>query len=159
MDNKIESALQSLYDILNNEGVESSTAVQKTITTNDLLKDFDLADKEYERIRNDYTDIQKISDTLDKDNVVVERVKNHIFYNEHVIQYQDNTVRVGRLDPDPEIVNAWDRLACNNCIDTDHDFFAHEEYESLIALNGDVIYNEAHRLTIEAGFIWEPKEE
>lgn len=160
MDNKIESALQSLYDILNSESIETSYSnVQKTISVSDYTKAYDLAEVEYERIRNDYSDIEKISNTLDKDSDVVERVKKHIFFNEHEIHYQDNSVRFGRLDADPAIVNAWDRIACNNCIDTDYHFFAHEEHESLIAQKDGMIYNDAHRLTIEAGFIWEPKEE
>ncbi|HFQ8575127.1 MULTISPECIES: hypothetical protein [Klebsiella pneumoniae complex] len=163
MDNKIESALQSLYDILNSETIEASSSaqktIQKTISTSDYLKAYDLAEIEYERIRNDYSDIEKISNNLDKDSDVVERVKNHIFFNEHEIHYQDSSVRFGRLDADPAIVNAWDRIVCDNCIDTDYHFFAHEEYESLIAQNDGVTYNEAHNLTIEAGFIWDPKEE
>ncbi|ELC6398835.1 hypothetical protein N3Z97_12540 [Enterobacter hormaechei] len=155
----IENALNELASLLGSN--EASNRIAMTIDTSPerYLEAIERSEIEYERIRNDTTDINKIADTLSSPENVVERVKNHIFFDEHEIVYQDNSIRHGRLDPDPEIVNAWDRLACNSCISSDYEFFMHEEYESLIEKRDGLTYNEAHKRTIEIGLVWNLKED
>ncbi|WP_341266204.1 hypothetical protein WKC53_08645 [Morganella morganii] len=117
---------------------------------------FELAEAEYENIRNDPDDIQRISDTTGKDIDIISRVKTHIFYAEHDITYQDGSVVRKRLDEDPEIVNSWVRLREDCCIQSDHDFIAHEERESYLVIFQGMGYNEAHKLTISEGLTWCP---
>lgn len=159
MINPIENAFNEIASLLGSD--EGSNHISKTINTSPecYLEAIERSEIEYERIRNDTTDINKICNTLSKTEDIVERVKNHIFFDDHEIVYQDNTKRYGRLDADPEIVNAWDRLACNLHISSDVEFFAHEEHESHIEKKDGLTYNEAHKRTIEAGFVWNLKEE
>lgn len=158
MDNNILAALESITEILDEK---NDSKVPYTIDTSPdrFLKPYEEAEIEYERIRNSVDDISNISFNIDKELEIVERVKNHIFFLEHTITYQDNSTKVGRLDPDPCIVNAWDRLSNNEYISSDLVFFDHEEYESMIEKAESLTYNEAHRRTIEAGYIWNPEEE
>lgn len=159
MTNPIDNAIKELMLLL--DGEDTSNSIMKTINTapERYLKALEESEIEYERIRNDTTDINKIATTLKKSEQIVGRVKNHVFFDEHEIHYHDNSVRHGRLDPDPEIVNAWDRLASDLCIHSDYEFFAHEEHESLIEKRDGLTYNEAHKRTIEIGLVWNLKEE
>lgn len=159
MQNHIENALNDIFQYISD--ADSSVSITRTINTDpeNYEKAYELAEVEYERIRNDPSDVNKISCNLSKEEHIVLRVKNYIFFDEHTIVYQDNSTRYCRLDADPEMVNAWDRLAADTFIESDLAFFAHEEYESSIAKTNMLTYNDAHKATIEAGFIWEIKED
>lgn len=158
MGTPFENAWHELDSILSE--VEDLQELDETqVSTEQYFKILAETENAYERIRQDESDINKISNNIEQDIEVVGRVKNHIFFNEHDITYQDGSTERKRLDPDPLIANAWNRLTCANHTDEDIAFFAHEEYESMIEIRDGLTYNEAHRLTIVAGYAWNYKGE
>ncbi|HHN8405160.1 TPA: hypothetical protein ACRRXZ_003739 [Morganella morganii] len=149
------AALESLNDILS---INDSNGVYNHIDVSDenYLVAFEIAELEYENIRNDPEDICKIADTTGKELDIIARIKTYIFFDEHDITYPDGAVTRKRFDEDPEIVNSWVRLRENCCITSDHHFIAHEERESYLVIFEDMSYNEAHNLTISEGLTWYP---
>lgn len=71
----IENALNELASLLGSN--EASNRIAMTIDTSPerYLEAIERSEIEYERIRNDTTDINKIADTLSSPENVVERVK------------------------------------------------------------------------------------
>lgn len=86
------------------------------------------ASKLYESIRNDYSDIEKVSSNLRIDKNYTERVKDYVFFKRH-------NLRDGyrRLDPSLNIAEGWKRLADNNYSKTDLEWFLHEFAESRLS--------------------------
>ncbi|MFZ5271581.1 hypothetical protein [Enterobacter asburiae] len=153
MANPIDNAWSEFEAILNT--VDSPQELDESqVSAEQYFKMLTETEESYESIRQDSSDINKISTNIDKDLETVGRVKTHIFFAEHDITYQDGSQIRKRLDADPLIANAWNRLTCATHTDDDLAFFAHEEYESLIEIRDNLSYNEAHELTIIAGFVW-----
>lgn len=157
MDSSILNALSCIDNILS-DGEIINTAIVNTIDTSEhrYLEAFEEAKVEYERIRNDINDVKSISTNIDAEIEEVIRVKEHVFFDSHTKKYGDGRIEYGRLDEDPEIVNAWDRLSQNNHVSSDMDFFRHESYESNLVRAEGMVYNDAHDRTVAAGFTWCP---
>ncbi|GGL98983.1 hypothetical protein GCM10011594_18650 [Nakamurella endophytica] len=60
----------------------------------------------------------------------LEQIKRHLFTDEHVLEYGDGAVVLGRFDADPDIAEAWYRLRAGSPADSDLVLLHHELYES-----------------------------
>jgi len=101
------------------------------------------AEKEYEKIRSLSDDIEKIAQNTKKSKNFITRVKNHIFYDDqHILD-----LRTGRLDPDPEMAAAWDRLYHGDFIANDIRLLEHEYFESKIEKLYKTTLRQAHNAT------------
>lgn len=149
-------AFESLDDILSSD-LKNDVPLPKRILDPNKLKDWERADDFYEEIRQDQSDIHKIAINIDKPVVIVSRVKDHIFYKTHKIVI-DDIIEFRRLDSDPEIVNSWCRLRDGGHVSQDEDLFRHEQLESILVVRKGLTQTEAHSLTINAGYQWNPDE-
>ncbi len=100
---------------------------------------WDAAEEVYSVLRHTTDDIDDIARNSTLPRNVVERVKNHIFHKEHLL---DDGVR--RFDADPEIVNAWQRLREGVPTERDLQLFKHEHAESLFEQFFGGTYRRAH---------------
>ena len=102
----------------------------------------------YSEIRNSTHDIRKISKNLDIPEFQVRRVKEHIFYNTHQLDYG---LGVSRFHPDLEIAHAWKRLEAGTHIESDLLIFRHEHFESRFEGIFRTDYSTAHDAANRAG--------
>lgn len=109
------------------------------------------AAKAYDAIRNSTDDIATISKQTGIPEWKVERIKNHVFNNEHVLRYG-----TGKFNPDIEISDAWKRLQDGNYTQSDLDLLNHEYYEHRFEEYFGTDYDVAHNRTVETGRTWEP---
>lgn len=155
-DDIILRALESLDEIISSDLINDSPIPSRILDPN-KLRDWERADDFYEEIRQDQGDVHKISANIGKPLIVVSRVKEHIFYKKHKIVIDDIT-EFRRLDSDPEIVNSWCRLRDGGHVQQDMDLFRHEQLESILVTRKGHTQTEAHLLTINAGYQWNPDE-
>lgn len=81
----------------------------------------------YENIRNNKTDILDTAKNLNLKQGIVEKVKNHVFYNKHNLHNGRQ-----RLSPDLNIAETWQRIVDNKFSRTDIEWFLHEFCESIL---------------------------
>ena len=75
-----------------------------------------------------------------------------------MIQGQDQLDSgVRRFDADPEIVNAWDRLATGGGVQSDLDLLQHERFEAKFEAIYKTNYRTAHDAAIRSGRTWTPE--
>ncbi len=79
----------------------------------------------------------------------IQRVKEHLFYRDHVLDG-----RVGRFDAHPQIANAWDRLVKGDYIDNDIRLLEHEYFESRFEGIYKTNYRQAHEAAESSGRVW-----
>lgn len=120
-------------------------------------EDWERAKEVYEEIRADITDIGKISVNLNKTERVVTRVKDHLFFKEHIIIINE-VIEKRRLDADPEIANSWSRLCEGDFVPSDVNLFEHEQVESILVKRKELDYKSAHKETLARGYTWDPQE-
>jgi len=85
----------------------------------------------------------------------VEQIKNHLFHDEHTLDYFDDGYR-GRFDSNPRIAEAWTRLREGNPHDADIALLRHELAESNhMRTTGNDSYREAHQAALDAGHTWD----
>lgn len=113
-----------------------------------------VVDEVYETIRNTPNDIEKIAKNADMPDWKVNRIKNHVLNNEHIL---DDGIR--KFDPDVEIADSWKRLTDGNHNQNDLDLLNHEYYESRFEEFFKTDYRAAHNKTVETGRYWDPYKE
>ncbi len=118
------------------------------------IKRLNTIDSEYANIRIDTTDISKIAQNTGMPEWKIRRIKEHVFYNEHLL---DSGLR--KFDADPEIADAWYRLTDGNYNQNDLDLLNHEYFESKYEKVYQTDYRTAHNKAEEAGRIWNPYKE
>lgn len=84
------------------------------------------APKRYEEIRALKDDVQMIAKNTGMQEFKIQRIKNHVFYDEHILR----TGEIGRFGADPEMASAWDRLYKGDFIQNDLQLLEHEYFES-----------------------------
>lgn len=148
--------LNDLDEQTSSEDLVSITHVRMLLdeSNND---DWEKAKQCYEEIRIDLSDINKISVNIKKTERVVTRVKDHLFFQEHII-IVDDIIEKRRLDEDPEIVNSWSRLCEGDFVPSDIDLFEHEQVESILVKRKELDYKSAHEETLARGYTWNPEE-
>ncbi|WP_410756479.1 hypothetical protein [Citrobacter youngae] len=155
-DSIFDRFLSDLDEIISTEVTLKASKVRKVLDeSND--EHWVIAETYYEEIRSDLADVQKICTNIDESERVVTRVKDHLFFNEHII-ITDNIEEKRRLDSDPEIVNAWSRLTEGDFTPTDLSFFKHEQVESILEKRKKLDYRSAHLETLNLGYRWNPEE-
>lgn len=120
--------------------------VSGAITNEETVEAHEYALKEYERIRNDKYDIEKIVNNTDFQELQVNIIKNYLFYDKH--KRDDGTFE--RFDPDFYIAQSWHRLAYEpqNIQKHDLELLKHESMELSLVLQGYTQF-EAHNITNE----------
>ena len=99
-------------------------------------------------------DIAKISTQTGIPKWKIQRIKNHVFENDHILRNG-----IGKFDPDIEIADAWNRLIDGNYTQNDLDLLNHEYYEHRFEEFFKSDYVTAHNKTVESGRIWDPYKE
>lgn len=100
---------------------------------------FDYAEEIYRQLRNTTDDIDDIVKNSGLNRSTVERVKNHLFNNKHLL---DDGIR--HFDADPAISNAWQRLRDGVGTADDFKLFKHEQAESIFEQLFGGTYRRAH---------------
>ena len=100
----------------------------------------------YEIIRNSSDDVAKISNQTGMPEWKIQRIKEHVFNNEHIL-----SEGIGRFDADIEIADAWERLYNGNFNQNDLDLLNHEYYEQKFEGFFGTDYRAAHDRTLETG--------
>lgn len=108
----------------------------------------------YDTIRKKTDDIAKISTQTGIPKWKIQRIKNHVFENDHILRNG-----IGKFDPDIEIADAWNRLIDGNYTQNDLDLLNHEYYEHRFEEFFKSDYVTAHNKTVESGRIWDPYKE
>ena len=108
----------------------------------------------YEIIRNSSDDVAKISNQTGMPEWKIQRIKDHVFNNEHIL-----SEGIGRFDADIEIADAWERLYNGNFNQNDLDLLNHEYYEQKFEGFFGTDYRAAHDRTLETGRVRDPYKE
>ncbi|MBD2128779.1 hypothetical protein NDI39_14680 [Microcoleus sp. ZQ-A2] len=103
----------------------------------------------YEAIRLSEDDIREIARSTAWPEYRIQRIKNHLFYDEH--QLYDG---VRRFDPDPDIADAWARLQRGEHSEEDLRLLEHEYFESRYEGIFRTDYFTAHEATLDSGRKW-----
>jgi hypothetical protein len=106
------------------------------------------ADEAYAAIRRSTTDVEAIARHTGCKSVNIQKVKQHLFYEEHLL---DRYVELGvpavmqRFDSDLSIANAWKRLERGDFTEADRQLLRHEAAEAyLMRKCRDPSYHRAH---------------
>ncbi|WP_243447731.1 minor capsid protein [Clostridium tetani] len=101
------------------------------------------SDEYYKKIRESKNDIDKISNNTGWTKNSITKIKDHIFYNEHILR---NGSR-GLLDSDYDMAIAWQRLIDGNFKERDILLLKHEYLESILEKKYNLSNAEAHKRT------------
>jgi DNA polymerase sigma len=101
----------------------------------------------YENVRNDRTDVDKIAENTGLKPENINKVKEHLFENEHNLdRLKDYGIppERGRYDEDQNIADAWERLKNGNYTSDDIRFLQHEIAERWFEEHVADSYDAAH---------------
>lgn len=126
----------------------------REIDFNEYVLKLEKVDKIYDEIRHSTDDISLISKNTGFPEWKIDRIKNHVFNNEHVLD-----AGIKKFDADVDIADAWKRLKEGNYNQNDLDLLNHEYFESKFEKIFDTDYRTAHDKTIESGRVWDPYKE
>lgn len=105
----------------------TGASIYDTATVDDYYKFEKEAAEIYNKIRfSSNSDVLKISQNTNMPLYKIERIKNHVFKNEHLL---DNGI-IGLFDPDMDMAIAWKRLQTSKFKQSDIDLLNHEYFES-----------------------------
>jgi hypothetical protein len=110
-------------------------------------RDWELAERDYDRIRASTTDVDTIAARSGLDPDDVREVKAHLFEREHLLDsYVDHGVEPewARFDAHPEIAAAWRRLEAGEATASDLQLFRHELAEATYMRENGPSYRAAH---------------
>jgi hypothetical protein len=109
----------------------------------------------YQQIRasSSNADVIQISKNTGMPQFQVERVKQHLFINNH--QLSQGT---GRFAPDIEIADAWTRLQRGNFVKQDFQLLQHEYFEARFEGIFKTNYMTAHNAANNSLRVWNPNE-
>ena len=108
-----------------------------------MLRREDEAEKYYEKVRLDNSDIEKISKNTGFSIKKINIIKNHVFYNKH-IRFDGS---IGLLDADYDMAVAWQRLINGDYEDRDILLLNHEYLESGLEKRYNLTNKDAHNIT------------
>ncbi|WP_318581351.1 hypothetical protein [Clostridium botulinum] len=101
------------------------------------------SDEYYKKIRESKDDIGKISNNTKWTKNSITKIKDHIFYNEHILRNGNR----GLLDSDYDMAIAWQRLIDGNLKERDILLLKHEYLESILEKKYNLSNAEAHKRT------------
>jgi len=105
------------------------------------------ADAAYDTIRTSTTDVNTIAKNTGLKPENIKKVKNHLFYDEHLLDRYENygvPAEIGRFDSDVGIANAWKRLETGNYTPDDISLLKHETAEAWYMKKNGSGYTKAH---------------
>jgi hypothetical protein len=105
------------------------------------------ADELYDVIRSSETDVSTIAQNTGFKPTNIQKVKDHVFYNEHLLdKYVDYGVPAerARFDSDLSQAQAWQRLETGTHTDADITWLKHETAERWYELRHNSGYTKAH---------------
>jgi hypothetical protein len=105
------------------------------------------ADEAYEAIRASTTDVEAIARNTGIKPKNIQKVKDHLFYEEHLLDRYADMGEPGvmqRFDSDAGIAAAWKRLADGNFTEADLQLLRHETAEAWYMRKNGPSYNAAH---------------
>ncbi|EHM4335613.1 RHS repeat-associated core domain-containing protein, partial [Salmonella enterica] len=105
------------------------------------------ADEVYDLIRASESDVADISRNTRIKEVNIQKVKDHLFYNEHLLDRYESygmPATTGRFDSDVGIANAWLRLIKGEHTELDIRLLRHETAESWYMRKHGPGYSKAH---------------
>ena len=128
-----------------------NTGARQVLDPSDI-RSWDAAEDAYKVIKSDASDISAIAKNTGFSESRIERIKNHVFVNEHKLD-----LGVRQFDADPEIVNAWSRLKTGDFVQSDINLLRHEIFESKFEGIFRTDYRTAHEAAIRANRLWNPE--
>ncbi|WP_303814149.1 hypothetical protein [Selenomonas ruminantium] len=123
-----------------------SGGISGAITNTESAEALAHAIKDYEKIRNDEHDVEKIVENTGMKEIQIKYIKDYLFYDKHKM----NNGEIKRFDPNFRIAQSWHRLAYEPQNIQEHDMLLlkHETMEfSLLMLGYE--QEEAHNITNE----------
>ena len=105
------------------------------------------ADEAYEAIHASTTDVESIARNTGIKPSNIQKVKNHLFYEEHLLdRYVDYGIpaEMKRFDSDITIANAWKRLETGSFTPKDLQLLKHEMAEAWYMRKHGPSYTNAH---------------
>ena len=99
----------------------------------------------YEKIRKRKDDIEKIAKSTGWSYESINRIKNHVFYDSHILQ--DGSI--GILDADYDMAVAWQRLINGAFEERDVLLLKHEYLESIVEKKYNITNKEAHEIAVK----------
>ncbi len=111
------------------------------------------AEQLYERARKNNNDIQKIAYNIGISEKVIEKIKNHIFIEEHILGH-GNEQFLSKFLTDIDIAESWERLINGNFVQSDLILLQHELTESLLMQGTKLNYGSAHYKIVNKIFNW-----
>jgi len=139
------------FDQLMKSPIKTYQTGGRIVLDGNSLEGWDKAIKHYDIIRKDPNDIASIVKNTGFKDFHVSRIKDHVFSKDHIL----NDGSIGKFHPDPEIVNAWDRLKTGDFIKTDLQLLNHEIFESKFEGIFKVSADDAHKATLKSGRTWD----
>ncbi|WP_426575353.1 hypothetical protein ACP179_01090 (plasmid) [Xenorhabdus stockiae] len=119
----------------------------------DSVIGWEKAEKFYDKIRADHTDISTIVKNTGWKEFIIARIKDHVFFREHELGYGKGK---GLFDADPEMVNAWERLKKGDFVKSDIELLRHEYFESRFERIFSTDYITSHNAAVRSGRDWKP---
>lgn len=116
------------------------------------LKEERYARQYYDLVRNRKDDVGKIAKNTGYATEVIQRIKNHVFFDEHILESG-----TGRFDSEFRQALAWHRLTEGEFIEPDLVFLSHELLENIVEKAYNLTYREAHAIA-EAVYDWDSAE-
>ena len=118
-----------------------------------------LADAHYERIRNSKDDVAKIAANTGLKPHNIQKVKDHVFYNEHILDKYtapNEVPEIKRFDSDLDQAQAWKRLEEGNYTPEDITWMKHEMAERWHEHKHGSTYKESHEAAEKkwTGYPW-----
>jgi hypothetical protein len=107
----------------------------------------------YDQHRAMTTDVDKIAANTGVPRAMIQRIKNHVFYEDHILHDGERFV-IKKFDPNIDMAEAWQRLVDGSFKKADLMMLKHEYAESLIMEGIQVSYKEAHHF-INSIYNWE----
>lgn len=148
----IQVSTESYVDLKNGKSVRYPGPLD-TLNPQDIekfKKSKKWAASEYEKIKSDPNDVERIAHNTGIPLKIIEQIKNHLFYEKY---YLDTGYKT--LDPDNEQVAAWYRLRGGDYIKNDIRFLLHEYAESeLLKGPAKKIVRIAHEILNNNGLRW-----
>ncbi|WXG18762.1 hypothetical protein WDV75_03790 [Xenorhabdus griffiniae] len=141
------------YGLAGRQGNKGDAGIKETgarrVLDPDSVTGWEKAEKYYDKIRADPSDISAIARNTGWKESQIARIKNHVFFKEHQLDRG-----IGRFDADPGMVNAWSRLTKGDHIPSDINLLKHEYFESKFEGIFRTNYRTAHDKTESTGRIW-----
>lgn len=147
----VGAAAESVMVRLGNLAGPLQTSGRQVLNPN-RFEGWDAAERVYDSIRADRTDIVAIAQNTGMPEATISRIKTHVFENEHLL---DTGLR--RFDADPNIVNAWSRLQQGDFLQSDLVLLSHERFESKFEALFKTNYRIAHDAAEKSGRVWTPE--